>query len=108
MIEVEVRVDDDIYIFRRGPGSMQVIHQLFPWLIKTLHLVRKLVADAGLDQDVLFSCPDKDGVQSGEDAVSGVRFHLSLPQDLGHYPEEGPAIRDVKAVRKNSQLKIAQ
>ena len=55
MVEMEMRVDDDIDVFRLRPGFAEAVQQLFRRLPDSSLLFLQLVADAGFDQHVELS-----------------------------------------------------
>ena len=55
VVEVQVSVDDDVDLVGRNAGLLDALQQLRLVLVDGLALFAELVADAGLDQDVLLA-----------------------------------------------------
>src|SRR6185369_14865217 len=62
VIEVQMRVDDDIDFFWSDTHGVQAVQQLLFGRVDLLHTLAKLVADAGLDQHGLCGAAHKYGV----------------------------------------------
>ena len=55
MIEMQVRVDDDVDVFGRDAGSGEIRQQLRGLAVELDHAFGELVAHAGLDQHGLLA-----------------------------------------------------
>ena len=102
-----MRIDYNVDLVRQKPGGTQVFEQFGGLTEDLCHLVRKFVADAGLDEDVLFAGADKHGVQASGDAVFVIGGDLARPQGFWNDAEEGPAIEEIVAVGERGEFKVA-
>ena len=68
----------------------------------------ELVANAGLDQDLLPAGPHQQAFQAHGHAIAGVGRGLLLPQHLGHHAEHLAAIEREGAVGKGPDIEVAQ
>ena len=108
MVKMQVRIDDDVDIFRRDSGGVQVVEQLGRLLVDLHHLFGEFVADASFDQDVFLAGADEQRIQSGIEAVLLVRRDLLRPHGLRNYAEEGSAIEEVGSVGDDGEFEIAE
>jgi len=59
VVEVEMRVDDDVDVFRGDSDSVEVVEQLGGLFVDLHEAVGKLIANAGFDEDVLLAGADE-------------------------------------------------
>src|SRR5581483_2926120 len=107
VVEVKVGINDDVHIFRGNASRSEVFQQLRRLAEDLHHLLRKLVAGAGLDQDVLLSGADQDRVQTGADKIVLVGRELPRPKTLGHHSKERAAVEVVVAVGEGCEFEVA-
>src|SRR5580700_1368685 len=101
VVEMQVRVDDDVDLFRTNAGRGKGMRQLFLCPINLAELRRKLVADPGLDGDGVLSRPHDDRVQPQQDSVLGISWRALLPQRLGHHAEHGAPVEQIPSVAQD-------
>src|SRR5207245_252426 len=106
VVEVQVRVDDDVYFLGTNASSGERGRQQLLVGVDLAHLGGLLVADAGLDDHGVFAGADDDGVEAEQDAVLVVGRDALLPQGLGHDAEHGSAVEQVGAVGADGQLEV--
>ena len=108
MIEVEMAIDDDVYVVRRYARRGQLVEQLSGLAVDLDHSFGQLVARAGFNQHGLRAGADDDGVQAQGNEIVALRLDLSFPETSGDNTEHASAIEVVDPVRDSGQLKIAE
>ena len=110
MIEMKMRVDDDVDLF----GRNAVRHQLFrkpgrPVKRINVRALRvPLVARAGFDQNPLPRRADQQRIHGHEDAIARVGRRNFLPHRLGDHAEHRAAVETERAVREQPEFEVAQ
>ena len=111
VVEVEVRVDDDIHAFRidrvaadyfrhRGRNGGE-FHAL-------ARLLARLIACAGFHQDSVAASLDDVAVEGQPDAVFLIRLELFAPKSAGDDAEHCAAVPPVEARLHQGDFEIAQ
>ena len=93
MVEVKMRVDDDVDVFGSDAGGVKVVEQFGGLLVDLHQLVGKLVADTGFDQDIFVPGADEQRIQSGIETVLIVGRGLFDHMVLGTTPKKAPPSR---------------
>ena len=108
VVKMQVRIDDDVDIFRRDSGGVQVVEQLGRLFEDLDQAVRQFVADASLDQNVLLAGAHKQRIQSRVEPVLLVRRDLLRPHGLRNDSEKGSAIEEVSSIGDDCEFEIAE
>ena len=108
MIEVQMRVDDDVDFVGRNSGGLEVLQQQRLVAIDGLALLAELAADPGLDQHIVPASADQQGIQAHGNVVALVGGDAFFPQNFRHHAEHGAAIQVVVAIGKYRQFEVAQ
>ena len=108
MIEMQVRVDDDVDVLRRNATRRQILEQFRRLPIELDHPVRELVAHSGLNQHRLLSGTNQQRVESGGYIVLLVDRHPARPHHLGHDAKKCSAIQRISPIRKNAEFKVSK
>src|SRR5690606_7334254 len=101
VIEVQVRVDDDVHVLR---GEARVAQRILqsrrrPGIVQAVDLVELralLGAEAAVHQHQRARRLDQQAAQGERDAVPLIRRDPPLPQRLGHHPEHRPAVQPLE------------
>ena len=108
MIEVQVRVDDNVDLVRGNAGGGEVVEQLGRLAIKLDHAVGELVAHTGLDQHGLLAGANHERVKTGSDVVAAVGFDPARPHHFRDNAEECSAVERVSSIRKDTEFEVAE
>src|SRR5579864_6461163 len=108
MIEVQVRVNDNVDFFRGNTSRAQIFQQLFLRFKNLLPLLLQFIADTGFNQDVLLACANEHRIAAHGDAVELVRWSFLLPHDLGNDAEKCSTIGYIRSIGDRCQFKIAE
>jgi hypothetical protein len=86
MIEMQVRVDDDVHILRPDSVPREIVRQsrsvLDPVYVRIFGI--ELIADAGFDQDFMISGQHEQASERQPNPVSFIGRKLLFPEGLGH------------------------
>ena len=108
MVEMQVRVDDDVDVFGRNSCGVQIVEQFSGLLVDLHHLFGQFVADAGLNQNV-FICRCARAANSGpRQGGSSRQRDLFGPQGLWDHSKEGSAIEEVGSVGDDGEFEVAE
>src|SRR5690606_15166025 len=113
VIEVQVRVDDDVHVLR---GEARVPQRVLqprrrPGVVHAVDLAELrvlLVAHAVVDQHERLRRPHQQPAARERDAVPLVRRDPPLPQRLGHHPEHRAAVQPLEPRLQRVQPEPAQ
>src|ERR1700720_437368 len=108
VVEMQVRIDDDVDIFRRDSGGVQVVEQLGRLFEDLDQALRQFVAYASFDQNVLLAGAHEQRIQSRVEPVLLVGRNLLRPQGLGDDTKKGSAVEEVSSIGDNSKFEIAE
>ena len=108
VIKMQVGVDDDVDIFRRDPGGVQVVEQFGRLFVDMHHLFGQFVADASFDEDVFLAGAHEQRIQSRFEPVLLVGRDLLRPHGLRNDAEEGSAVEEVGSVGDDGEFEIAE
>ena len=113
VVEVQVRVDDDVDILGRHASRGEIVEQLGRLSVELDHSVGEFVAHACLDQDRLFAAArrvhsNQQRVQAGDDAVLLIGRHSARPHDLGNDAEERAAVEYIGSIGKSCEFEVAE
>jgi hypothetical protein len=107
VIEVQVRVDNDIDLFgsyscrgERGGKKLLI-------LVNLAHLFVLFVADSSFDDGGMLSSPDNDSIETQENAVQFIGWGALPPERLGNDSEHGSTIEPVSPIGADRQLEVA-
>src|SRR5438132_6315588 len=101
MIEMQVGVHDHVNVFGAKALHLQGIPQRRNPLYSEhlLELGILLIAQAGVDKNILSPCTNEQAIESQRNAVLLIRLAAFLPQNLWYHAEHGPAVQPKAAVR---------
>ncbi len=108
MIEMQMRIDDHVNIFRRHSGFVQAVPAAFPGAEKSFSSFPLACCRCRFRSGYSGSRPNQHGVAAHRDAIEIVGLHLALPERLRHNAEERSAIAHIGPVTDRGQLKIPQ
>src|SRR5216683_4758540 len=106
VVEVEMRVDDDVHLIRLNSGRSERRRQKLLVAVDLAHLCWLLVADPGLNQHRLLPGAHDNGVEPQQDAVLVVGWGALLPERLWHYAKHGSAVEVVGAIGADGQFEV--
>ena len=108
VVKMQMRIDDDVDIFRRDSGGVQVVEQLGRLFEDLDQAVRQFVADTSLDQDVFLAGAHEQRIQSRVEPVLLVRRALLRPHGFCNDSEEGPGVKEVGSIGDDCEFEIAE
>ena len=108
VVEVEMRVDDDVHIFKSDAGGGEALRRSCFASKTARSFSGSLLPMPGFDNDGVLTGTDNDGVEAKLDAVLRIRGCTLLPHGLGHHTEHGSAVEIIGAIGEDGQLEIAE
>jgi hypothetical protein len=110
MVEVQVRVDDDVDILGFQVQLLEFTRE-GARVIDTINLVEfcvEFISDAGLDQNVVAARLDQQASQANADSIAGIGRDSFLPHRLGNYREHLSAIEMETSVGNSVKIECAK
>src|ERR1017187_3380325 len=107
VIEVQVRVDDDIDLVRRHASFVETLHQPSLVLVDRLSLLAQLRPDARFDQHGPLSVAHQQRVRSDGKHIARVGSNALFPKHLGHHAEHCSTVKLVSPVGEDRQFVVA-
>src|SRR6266480_5616746 len=103
-----MRVDHDVDVLGSNSARIKILEQLGGLAVDLAHLVRQLVANASLDQDVLFSGANQQRIQPGRNEIPFIGGGLFGPHDFGNDAEERAAVEGIGAIGEDAEFEVAE
>ena len=108
MIEVQVRVDDDVHIVRVHAVVLQALDEVRPVeRVNVALLGIEFVARSCFDQNGLSAGIHQQAVHRQRDAVPSVRGHFLFPQGTRDHAEHGAAVQSQMPRYENMKFQLA-
>ncbi len=107
VVEVQVRVDNDVNFFGTNAGGLEGMRQLLLRTKDAAQFIAELIADSGFDHNGVFAGANDDRVQSQQNAVLLVGRRALLPERLGNHSEHGAAVEEIRPIAEDRQLEVA-
>src|SRR5271170_486866 len=101
VVEVQMRVDDDIDFFERNPSRSERSRQLLLRIKDFPYFGWKLVTDAGLDHHRMLPGPNHNGIQPKQYPVEFIGRRAPLPKGLGYDAKHRAAIQKIRSVAEH-------
>jgi hypothetical protein len=110
MIEMQVRIDDEIHLLGLDAVSGELIEQARRAVdsVYVAALGVPFVAGAGFDEDIFSGGANQKTIHAQENAIAFVGGSFFLPHRLGDDTEHRAAIETQSAVGKYEKFQIAQ
>ena len=109
MIEMQMRVDDDVDVVGMVPIMAETFEQIRAFeRVDVAKFVVVLVAGAGFDQDALAARVDEKRIHRHRDAIPRIRRSFLLPHRLGNHAEHRAAVESEAAGFDDVKFQFAQ